>query len=385
MSPRGGLPAALAALLLGCAQVPSGDLHPGERPGLETTEAGLWMQMDKMEERLKTSGRVVEDAALDAYLRDIVCRLEPAHCPHIRIYVVDVPYFNANMAPNGMMQVWTGLLVRTENEAQLAFVLGHEMAHYVRRHSLQRWIDLQNKANAAVMFSVLSSAAGAGYVGYMAEVAAIASVLAFSRDQEREADELGTARAVEAGYDPREAVRIWQALEAEKSASEKEERWIFFATHPGLHERIENLKASSARLAADRDQLIVGRDPFADTVAVYQDEWLGDELTRGEFAESEVLFGRLLKTGRQRGLVHFYLGELYRKRSDEDDVDRAVEAYRSALLEPDAPVRTHRSLGQSLIRTGRDAEARAALETYLVMSPGAPDRQIIEYQIQSLR
>ena len=132
------LPAALAALLLGCAQVPSGDLQPGERPGLETTEAGLWMLMDKMEERLKTSGRVVEDDALDAYMRDIVCRLEPAHCPHIRIYVVDVPYFNANMAPNGMMQVWTGLLVRTENEAQLAFVLGHELAHYVRRHSLQR-------------------------------------------------------------------------------------------------------------------------------------------------------------------------------------------------------------------------------------------------------
>ena len=379
------LPVALAAMVLGCAQVPSRDLQPGERPDLDTTEAGLWMHMDKMEERLKASGRVVEDDALDAYLRDIVCRLDRDHCPNIRIYVVDVPYFNATMAPNGMMQVWTGLLIRTENEAQLAFVLGHEMAHYVRRHSLQRWIDLQNKANAAAVFSVLSSAAGAGYAGYMGQMAALASALSFSRDQEREADELGTARVVEAGYDPREAVRIWKALQAEKSASDKEERWVFLATHPGIHQRIAYLEASSARLTTQADQLVVGQGPFGEIVAIHQDEWLGDELTRGEYAESEVLFRRLLETGRQRGLIYFYLGELYRKRSDPDDMDRAIEAYQSALREPDRPVRTYRSLGQSLIRIGRNAEARAALETYLVMSPDAPDLQIIEYQIESLR
>ena len=74
-------------MMVACAQLPSGDLQPGERPGLETTEAGLWMHMDKLEDRLKASGHVVEDDTLDAYLRDIVCRLEPAHCPNIRIYV----------------------------------------------------------------------------------------------------------------------------------------------------------------------------------------------------------------------------------------------------------------------------------------------------------
>ena len=129
MTLRGAYLALATALVVACAQVPSDSLQPGERPGLETTESGLWMQMDRLENRLKGSGRIVEDDALDAYLRNIVCRLEPAHCPNIRIYVVDVPYFNASMAPNGMMQVWAGLLVRSENEAQLAFVLGHELAH----------------------------------------------------------------------------------------------------------------------------------------------------------------------------------------------------------------------------------------------------------------
>ncbi len=375
----------VSAMMVACAQLPSGDLQPGERPGLETTEAGLWMHMDKLEDRLKASGHVVEDDTLDAYLRDIVCRLEPAHCPNIRIYVVDVPYFNASMAPNGMMQVWTGLLVRTENEAQLAFVLGHELAHYVRRHSLQRWIDLQNKANAASVFSILSSAAGVGYVGYMGEIAALASVLSFSRDQEHEADEVGTARVVAAGYDPREAVRIWQALKAERSASEKEESWVFLSTHPGIDERIEYLKSDSIELTTDANQWIVGQKRLNAVLVGHQDEWLGDELTRGEFAESEVLFRRLLETSRQRGLVYFYLGELYRKRREEGNTERSIEAYQSALAETDAPIRTYRSLGQSLIRSGRDVEARAALEEYLAAAPNAPDRQIIEHQIEGLR
>jgi predicted Zn-dependent protease len=343
------------------------------------------MHRDKLEERLKASGRVVEDHNLDTYLRDIVCGLEPAHCPNIRIYVVDVPYFNASMAPNGMMQVWTGLLVRTENEAQLAFVLGHELAHYVRRHSLQRWIDLQNKANAASVFSILSSAAGVGYVGYMTEIAALASVLSFSRDQEREADEVGTARVVEAGYDPQEAVRIWQALKKEKSVSEKKESWVFLSTHPGVGERIENLKSASANLRTDADQWIVGREALKEVLAGHQDEWLGDELTRAEYDESEVLFRRLLETSDQRGLLNFYLGELYRKRGADGDSERAIEAYQLALREFDAPVRAYRSLGQSLIRTDRDVEARVALEKYLKAAPDAPDRQIIEYQIESLR
>lgn len=375
----------VCAVMVACAQMPSRDLQPGERPGLETTEAGLWMHLDMLEERLKVSGRVVQDDKLDAYLKDIVCRLEPVHCPNIRIYVVDAPYFNASMAPNGMMQVWTGLLLRTENEAQLAFVLGHELAHYVRRHSLQRWINMQNKANAASIFSILSSAVGVGYVGYMGEMAALASVLSFSRDQEREADELGTARVVEAGYDAREAVRIWQALKKEKSISEKKEGWVFLSTHPGIDERIENLKSASANSRTGVDQLMVGQETLKEVVAGHQDEWLSDEITRAEYAESEVLFRRLLEKSDQQGLLNFYVGELRRKRGGAGDPERAIEAYQLALREPDAPARAYRSLGQSLIRLNRDEEAHAALEKYLAAAPDAPDRQMIEYQIGSLR
>jgi len=199
----------MTAVLTACAQVPTTDLRPGDTPDLDTTEAGLWMHMDRMEGELRSSRQVVDDRTLNDYLEQITCRLAPLYCAGIRIYVVDMPYFNATMAPNGMMEVWTGMLLRVENEAQLAFVLAYELEHYIKRHSLKRWVDLQNKANAASTFSILTSAAGVGYAGYMGDLAVLASTLSFSRDQEREADIAGAARLVKAGYEPRESARLW--------------------------------------------------------------------------------------------------------------------------------------------------------------------------------
>lgn len=375
----------MLATLAACAQIPESNLQPGEAPDLETTEAGLWMQMDRLEQNLQSSQRVVDDAALNDYLNKIACRLAPLYCAGVRVYVVDMPYFNATMAPNGMMEVWTGLLLRVENEAQLAFVLSHELAHYIRRHSLKRWVDLQNKTNAASVFSVLTSAAGAGYAGYLGEMAVLASSLSYSRDMEREADLAGLERLVEAGYDPREAGRLWQKLLDEKRASEKPESWIYLSTHPGTQDRVTALDALSAELAPEPEDLEVGRAGMAAVLGPYWDEWLGDELTRAEFAESEVLFRRLDETGRQPGLVAFYLGELYRKRGGDDDMGRAIVQYERALTHPDAPTRAHRSYGQALIQAGRAAEAQAAFARYLEALPDAPDRAIVEFQIQRLR
>ena len=94
--------------------------------------------MDREESRLRLSPFTLRDAQFTAYIQDIACRLGGEHCPDIRVYLMRTPFFNASMAPNGMMQVWTGLLLRVENEAQLAAVLGHEIGHYVARHSVDQ-------------------------------------------------------------------------------------------------------------------------------------------------------------------------------------------------------------------------------------------------------
>ena len=65
---------------------------------------------------------------------------------HTQVHLVRTPLFNASMAPNGMMQVWTGLLLRVDDEAQLAAVLGHEFGHYLARHSTERLRDAKSRS-----------------------------------------------------------------------------------------------------------------------------------------------------------------------------------------------------------------------------------------------
>ena len=365
--PRGG-PGALA------------DLEPGQRPALDTDEAGFWMQMDRVEKNLQTSGALITDQALNNYIRSIVCRLAGSHCPGIRIYVMETPYFNASMAPNGVMIVWTGLILRSQNEAQIAYVLGHEMGHYLRRHTVQRWRDMRSKTDMAAVFTVVT----AGYGGSLAQLVAITSIYAYSRDNEREADEVGFELMAKAGYDPREASKIWEALMKEKQATKESTPSIFFASHPSTEERIETLKGLGQKAWTNERQVEVGTERFLAATMPLRAMLLRDELRRHEFVQSQILLDRLLQTGNGLGELNFYQGELFRLRADPGDESKAIQAYQKALEVGGAPVETNRALGLVFFKTGEKANARAAFERYLLASPQAHDQEMIQSYLRQL-
>ena len=132
------------------------------RPDIATDEGGLWSLMDREETRLRRSPFSLRDPRLRDYVQDIACRLAGEHCPDVRVYLVQTPLFNASMAPNGMMQVWTGLMLRVDNEAQLAAVLGHEIGHYLSRHSLERLRDVKSRAAFGQFLGLLGVAGAVG-------------------------------------------------------------------------------------------------------------------------------------------------------------------------------------------------------------------------------
>ena len=350
--------AGLLALVAACQGTGGGtrpaELAPGERPAPESDEAGLWAAADRSEKAVRESGRVLRDAAIHDYVTDIVCRLVGEHCNGLRVDVIRTPSFNATMSPNGHMQVWTGLLLRAANEDQLAFVLGHEAAHYLGRHSLERWRAIRATTDATSFFQILTAAAGVPVVGQLGTYAALGGIMAYSRDHEREADARGLELLARAGYDPREATRIWEALLAEREAESKPEASVFFATHPSAGERVDNLRAQAAALSVPAASPSTSRhravlDPHVEA-------WLGDELRKREHAANLVLLDHLEENGQPAGLLAYFRGEVYRLRAGEGDDGRAVSAYREAL-----------ALG----------EARAAFETYLAEAPGAEDRAMI--------
>lgn len=360
------------------------DLRPGQRPALDSDEAGLWLISDKVEQQIHRSGRVVRDPALNAYVQRIICQLAAEHCADIRVQIIRNAGFNASMAPNGHMQVWTGLLLRAENEAQLAFVLGHEVGHYLKRHSVKRWRDLRNSTNASAFFQVITAAAGVGIIGQLGHLIAAGSVYSFSRDQEREADDLGFELLANASYDPHQAPAIWEGLLAERDAEKHPERSIFFASHPSPEERTGLLRARADRFAAPATVGRIAVETHRDAIAPHRIAWFADELPRREFAAALILLDRLEKSGSDGALVKFYRGEIYRIRAAPGDDQQALSAYREAIDAGGAPAQLHRSRALVLWRSGDRATARDAFVAYLQQQPDADDRQMISSYIEQL-
>lgn len=309
------------------------DLSPGERPEITSDEAGLWMMMDRAEKELATSGNRILDPELNAYVKGIVCKLAQDYCGDFRVYVVRVPAFNATMAPNGTMTIYSGFLLRAKNEAQLAAVIGHEITHYLRRHSAQRVKDIVEKSGALAFVQLASIAAGVGAVGDLAALATLGSVQSFSRDHEREADGYGLALMARAGYDPHQAPKIWERVIRERNAAdEKPPTGSFLATHPPSEER-NTMLGELATTVENAAELRVGELRYQNAIAPIRKSLLQDEIAGGNFDTTSELLNILLEDGHNLSELYYFRGELYRHRNQDDDNASAISAYNKSISE----------------------------------------------------
>lgn len=353
------------------------------RPDAATDEGGLWAIMDREEKRIRRSAFRLRDQALNDYVGDMVCGMAGGHCPDVRTYLVRVPWFNASMAPNGMMQVWSGLLLRMSNEAQLAAVLGHEIGHYLQRHSLERLRDAKSRSAFAQFLGIALSAAGAGSAAPLAELAILAGGFAYTRDQERDADRIGLELMSSAGYAPMEASQVWAQLLEEQKAGGKDEDWsgsFLFASHPPSEERQKALEElAQAKGAATGN---TNADRYRKMLGSHRKDFLQDELRRRRPSESLVLLNRMLKDTPEDGELEFFKGEALRQRAGDGDLQRAVEAYGVAASMPGAPPEVYRSLGLVERSLSHDEASRAAFRRYLELRPEAQDAAMIRSYLE---
>jgi beta-barrel assembly-enhancing protease len=337
-------------------------------PELAKDEAGLRGYWDKVEEDLRRSPLLERDPALNAYLRDLVCKLEASVCKELRVYLIHAPAFNASMAPNGLMLIYTGLLLRVENEAQLAFVLGHEIGHYRAKHSLALYRSAKRTAN---ILQTLGLAFG-GTAQLLAALPAEAMLYKYSRDFEREADQFGFSALLAQGYAPGEPGRSFTQLLKEEKVRDQF-RLSAFASHPPTAERAEQLIAMG-RTATQTG--VTHAERFRKLTVPFRQRWLEDELARRNFGQTEMLLNRLAADGRS-GQLAFFRGELYRKRAAPNDLDRALKNYQNAARQADAPVVVFRELGYLLRKLKRPAEANQALQEYVRRAPNAADSNYV--------
>jgi predicted Zn-dependent protease len=145
---------------------------------------------------------------------------------------------NAYCLPGGKIVVYTGILPVTGNDAALATVLGHEVAHATAEHSAER-IEREHLTKVAAAIIAGGVAFTPGEYLRVTALLGAADSLPFSRSQESEADHIGLVYMARAGYDPREAVAFWERM---KRASRGKEPPEFASDHPSDEHRIERIE-----------------------------------------------------------------------------------------------------------------------------------------------
>lgn len=352
-------------------------------------EIGLWREMDEDERVLAQSDLVIRDEALNAYVRKVLCdTVGQDRCGAVRIYVVRIPVFNASMAPNGTMQVFSGMLLRVRSEAELASVLGHEFGHFEARHSLNEFKVRRSGGDVLAWAGVLANLAPSydTWRSYQnLQLTVLGQYFRYGRNQEREADRLGIAYLNSSTLRPQAAARVWRSLieEATDSARAKGlkkprlDAIAFNDTHPPDAERAAYLAEFARPDAAERDD---GAERYRAALAPWLGTFLDDQVKLNDFGASEYLI-QALADGGWTAQLHHARGELYRMRGAPRDLVNAAQFYADAIALDPALAEAHRGLGLSLLKTGQTGPGQDALRQYLALKPDAPDARLIGMMI----
>jgi predicted Zn-dependent protease len=413
----------LASLLLtGCAGRHVPPIGAGGKPFKpESDERALWSKAEKEEEALLKKAKVYDDPLLDEYLARIGDRLtsdevRAAGGPGFRFAVLRDPTLNAFAMPNGKIYVHTGLLSRLDNESQLAMILGHEMTHVTHRHALSFQRDAQTKQIAYTVAAVVASigvaalagsraqkgdAVGAAVIGQTASailglglaLTTMAAINGYGRDLERDADTAGMESLVRAGYDPKEAPKVFALLRSE-SRDRGSLETFFFGSHPKLTERIETtdtLVRTKYAAAAAQPDTVRDTEDFQLRMRSVVRENAYEDIRAGRFTVAQRQLDRVLAITPRDPIAHTYYGDLYRLQAQrarsaadkQEHAQRALASYEKAVeLDAGAP-EPHRQLGFLYYQQRDNARAKAAFEKYLALRPGAPDaKRIKEYLIE---
>jgi predicted Zn-dependent protease len=348
-------------------------------------EIGAWKEADESERVLANSPIVIRDEALNAYVQHVLCATVGAdRCKSARIYILRTPIFNASMAPNGTMRVFSGMLLRVHNEAELGAVLGHEFGHFEQRHTLAKFKAYRTGTDLlswAAVFAAMSNSRDARSNFQDLQLSVYGNLFRFGRDQEREADLLGVGYLNTSALRPQGASVVWGNIIAEAEASSaarglpkpRLDKIAFFASHPPEAERAATLALMASPDAATRDD---GAERYVGAMAPWIPLFLDDQIKLNDFGASDYIITSLAQNAWTAPLW-LARGELYRARANPRDLINAAEFYANAIaLEPALP-EAHRGLGLALMKTGRRSEGQAALRQYLQLRPDASDSSMI--------
>lgn len=383
---------------------------------LAAEEQDLRETVLQFQKHLRENGAFYPDPVLEKYLEVLAApfakSFEPAPNVRLRIRVLREPTVNAVSLMNGHIYVHSGLLARLKNEAQLAFVLAHEISHIYHRDTLYQTRNLKRKT---VTFKVLDlfvspSAAMFGVDGLsdrMLTVIYSASITGYGRDSERAADRFALEQMIKAGYDPREALGYFDIVMKEQEDYQEGREIFFLASHPSNTERKRDIaRWLDEHFKKETQDVRVGRRRYARSTYRVRRDNARFNLDLDRFFHAMDDIRRVIRQKPRDPVAYCVRGDIYtgmpgrwekieqelsearwrgvsspgREKAEATWREKALHAYQQAMdLEPEhAPA--YRGLGVSYLGRGDLGEARSFFLKYLELDPDAPDkRSVVRY------
>ncbi|SRR5579871_191636 len=382
-------------------------LAPRYAPASAQERATLERAAHDIEQSIERNHLLYARPALDHYLDGVLARLlstdPPSVAGQVRIRVIRDAGLNAFALPNGSIYVTTELLIHLESEAELACVLGHEIAHFTNDHELREMrLRRRNEAVLTAVFTLLEAALEVGgarrgvqpqYVNpgtalprESRDVWARASVVGYSQPLELEADFEGLRRMAAADYDAGEGLTAFEHLALSTSDSRTTVR-AHFVSQIQLAERMVSYRALVSHELADA----IGPPNAIDRERYLTSIWPvrldhAERLIESRLLEraERVIDGYLAEEDSAR--AEFLKGEIARHTQPQsDDLERrALEAYARASELADPPPATFRQQGILYRRRGEREAAVAAFQRYLGAAPAAADAPLVRLYLESL-
>ena len=240
-----------------------GNRKLGKGPNFYSLEKEIALGKQLAQE-VERSAKLIDDPVVTEYVNRVgqnLVRNSDARVP-FTIKVIDSDEVNAFALPGGFFYVNSGLILRAQEESELAGVMAHEISHVTARHGTKSATRGQILQLATIPLLLLGPAGLAGYGLYEGlNVALPLTYLKFSRDAEREADFLGLQYMYKAGYDPNAYVTFFERIQADDKRRPGTIAKVF-STHPPTPERIEHAQKEIARILPNRPEYIVTTSEF---------------------------------------------------------------------------------------------------------------------------
>ncbi|MDD5449718.1 MAG: M48 family metalloprotease [Candidatus Omnitrophica bacterium] len=287
----------------------------------------LVIESNKAEDIIYKRGALYHDETVVTYINKIAQDLSAgANLPkenNINIKIIREPTVNAFALPNGSIYIHTGALARLHNEAQLAFLLSHEISHVVNKDSTYHTHDYHNKVASAKIFDVILTPTQVffGILGDLAQIGSmllhVSAITGYSREIEARADRDGIIWASEEGYDPRESASLINIFIAEKEKYQTGPEIFFLMNHPTNKWRVGQLSKIISERYNNKTEGNIHADEFLNNIAsikLYNAD-LNIKMDRLEHAKDNIQW--VLDNFPDNPKAHYLAGEIYRLKAED--------------------------------------------------------------------